>query len=98
MVSCEKIFINVHYNSCSLLLDRYYQKVPDELPEIPKKEVFGLATPEDFTLPPHHQLWTEEVYAAFEVAEGQQEGTKYDSTVSYTKHSLKFSLSLLVCC
>ena len=72
----------------SLLLYRYYQKVPDELPEIPKKEVFGLATPEDFTLPPHHQLWTEEVYAAFEVAEGQQEGTKYDSTVSYTKYTL----------
>lgn len=59
----------------------YYQKVPDALPEIPKQQVFGLATPEDFTLPPLHPLWTEEVYASFNVPEGQQEGTKYDSTV-----------------
>ena len=47
----------------------YYHKVPAELPAYEKKqeEVYGLVTPEDFTLPPHHALWTEESYNGFQV-------------------------------
>lgn len=45
-----------------------------------KHQVYGLATPEDFSLPPHHPLWTEETYAAFQVTE--QASEKYDSKVS----------------
>lgn len=62
----------------------YYQSVPGEVPEIPKQQVFGLATPEDFTLPPHHPLWTEEVYAAFNVPEKQGESSTetYESKVT----------------
>ena len=54
------------------------------MPEIPKQQVFGLATPEDFTLPPHHPLWTEEVYAAFNVPEKQGESSTetYESKVT----------------
>ena len=59
----------------------YHQKIPEELPELPKKEVYGLATPEDFSLPPHHQLWTEELYKSFEVPEGQKEADTYDTQV-----------------
>jgi hypothetical protein len=57
----------------------YYQKVPQELPELEKHQVYGLATPEDFTLPPHHTLWTEETYKAFEVSSEASE--KYDTKV-----------------
>jgi len=49
-----------------------------------KHQVYGLATPEDFSLPPHHPLWTEETYAAFQVTE--QASEKYDSKVS--QHTL----------
>lgn len=41
--------------------------------------MYGLATPEDFTLPPHHTLWTEESYKAFEVVAENSE--KYDTKV-----------------
>lgn len=58
----------------------YYQKVPAELPELEKKQVYGLATPEDLTLPPHHTLWTEEAYTAFQVTSEASE--KYDTKVS----------------
>lgn len=61
----------------------YYQKVPAELPELEKKQVYGLATPEDFTLPPHHPLWTEETYAAFQVTAEASE--KYDTKASYIR-------------
>lgn len=66
-------FFNVH---------SYYQKVPAELPALEKKQVYGLATPEDFTLPPHHTLWTEESYQAFQVAAGDTSSEKYDTKVS----------------
>ena len=56
--------------------------MPEELPAIPEQQVYGLATPEDFTLPPHHPLWTEEVYKAFDVADSTQD---YDTKVSITK-------------
>ena len=59
----------------------YYQKVPDEMPPMEKHQVYGLATPEDFSLPPHHPLWTEETYAAFQVTE--EAGDKYDSKVGH---------------
>ena len=62
----------------------YHQKIPEELPEIPKKEVFGLATPEDFTPPPHHALWTEEVYKSFDVQETEKKPDTYDTQVGYT--------------
>lgn len=62
-----------------LLPCSYYQKVPEELPEPEKHQVYGLATPEDFTMPPHHQLWTEETYAAFQATADASE--KYDTKV-----------------
>ena len=62
----------------------YYQKVPDEMPPMEKHQVYGLATPEDFSLPPHHPLWTEETYTAFQVTE--QDSEKYDSKVSLLTH------------
>ena len=58
----------------------FYQKVPEELPALDPHQAYGLATPEDFTLPPHHPLWTEESYAAFQVAAEASE--KYDTKVS----------------
>ena len=53
--------------------------MPQELPELEKHQVYGLATPEDFTLPPHHTLWTEETYKAFEASSEASE--KYDTKV-----------------
>ena len=60
----------------------YYQKVPEEVPALEKHQVYGLATPEDFTLPPHHPLWTEETYAAFEAS--AEDSEKYDTKVCVT--------------
>ena len=50
-------------------LSSYHDMVPAELPAYEKKqeEVYGLVTPEDFALPPHHTLWTEEAYTGFHV-------------------------------
>ena len=42
----------------------FYQKIPEQVPDIPSGTVYGLATPEDLSLPPHNPLWTEEVYTA----------------------------------
>lgn len=64
----------------------YYQKVPQELPELEKHQVYGLATPEDFTLPPHHTLWTEETYKAFEVSSEASE--KYDTKASAAQEEI----------
>lgn len=64
----------------------YYQKVPAELPELEKKQVYGLASPEDFTLPPHHTLWTEEAYAAFNVTSEASE--KYDTKSSSAQEEI----------
>ena len=50
-------------------------------------QVYGLATPEDFVLPPHHPLWTEETYSAFQFTPDASE--KYDTKVS---HSLPAAL------
>ena len=43
-------------------------------------QVYGLAAPEDFTLPPHHPLWTEETYTAFQFTPDASE--KYDTKVN----------------
>ena len=48
-------------------------------------QVYGLATPEDFVLPPHHPLWTEESYAAFHYSVEASE--KYDTKVRATLHT-----------
>ena len=76
-VLCDSIIIMYMY-VCALY-SSYYQKVPQELPELEKHQVYGLATPEDFTLPPHHTLWTEETYKAFEASSEASE--KYDTKV-----------------
>ena len=70
-----------------LCLHSFYQKVPEELPALEKHQVYGLATPEDFTLPPHHPLWTEETYAAFEASSDDSE--KYDTKVRLAGHLRK---------
>lgn len=57
----------------------YYQKVPAEMPEMEHHQVYGLATPEDFVLSPHHPLWTEETYTAFQFSADASE--KYDTKV-----------------
>lgn len=69
-----------------IMLTSFYQKVPEELPALEPHQAYGLATPEDFTLPPHHPLWTEESYAAFQVAAETTE--KYDTKVSPVQNNL----------
>ena len=77
MGSCE--WRGCEYCPPSALACSYYQKVPAELPEMEHHQVYGLATPEDFTLPPHHPLWTEETYTAFQFSPDASE--KYDTKV-----------------
>lgn len=103
MDSCKYCrYISILIND--VFYNRYYQTVPGELPELPKQQVFGLATPEDFSLPPIHPMWTEEVYTAFDVPEGKDKpsqegatggggsgGATYDSKV-ITKHLLNYTI------
>ncbi len=77
LLACYHSYL--HDNVSPNLFYSFYQKVPAELPELEKKQVYGLATPEDFTLPPHHTLWSEEAYAAFHVTPEASE--KYDTKV-----------------
>ena len=72
------------YVSLFFFVRSYYQKVPADLPQMERQQVYGLATPEDFTLPPHHPLWTEETYAAFEVTAESPE--KYDTKVCLCRY------------
>ena len=74
---------------CCSLCSSYYHKVPAELPAMDHHQVYGLATPEDFVLPPHHPLWTEDTYTAFQFSPDASE--KYDTKVCL--HSSLFSLS-----
>lgn len=70
----------------------YYQKVPAEMPEMEHHQVYGLATPEDFVLPPHHPLWTEETYTAFQFSAGASE--KYDTKVG----GVQYDVCVVVLC
>ncbi|XP_046848261.1 BRO1 domain-containing protein BROX-like [Xenia sp. Carnegie-2017] len=45
----------------------YFHKIPEEIPEIEKKASHGLASPQEFSLPSPHQLWTKEVYESFDI-------------------------------
>ena len=70
MDSCEEFSACIKSISqpCVVVgLHRYYHKVPDELPKLPEKQVYGLATPNDFSTPPHDPLWTEDLYKSLEV-------------------------------
>lgn len=46
---------------------RYFHKVPDEVPEMEKKAAHGLASPQEFSLPSPHVLWTKDLYDSFDV-------------------------------
>ena len=62
-----------------LLIFRYYQKVPEELPELELKATFGLVAPLPFEVPPVHAIFTEEAYKDFTVQ--QTPGPKIVSRV-----------------
>ncbi|KAL5263438.1 hypothetical protein ACHWQZ_G008721 [Mnemiopsis leidyi] len=47
----------------------YYQKIPEELPELELKATFGLAAPIPFEMPEVHAIFTEEAYKDFTVQE-----------------------------
>ncbi|XP_071479882.1 BRO1 domain-containing protein BROX-like isoform X1 [Diadema antillarum] len=51
----------------------YYQKVPDEVPELPTKATYGLASPVDFEMPSKSEDWTAETYSGFKVANASPE-------------------------
>lgn len=45
----------------------FHQKVPKDCPALELKATHGLVTPEDFSIPPLHELWTSTAYAAFDI-------------------------------
>lgn len=45
----------------------FHQKVPADPPELELKATYGLASPEEFTLPPINPLWNPTIYAAFDM-------------------------------
>ena len=45
----------------------YHQKIPFDPPELELKATYGLAAPDDYTLPPMAPLWTTVTYSAFDL-------------------------------
>ena len=60
---------NVPNNFLSYFCFSYYQKIPEELPELELKATFGLAAPIPFEMPEVHAIFTEEAYKDFTVQE-----------------------------
>ncbi|XP_054153270.1 BRO1 domain-containing protein BROX-like [Oppia nitens] len=46
----------------------FHQKVPKECPVLELKATHGLVTPEEFSMPSLHELWTPQSYAAFDLS------------------------------
>ncbi|CAG2112518.1 unnamed protein product, partial [Medioppia subpectinata] len=47
----------------------FHDTVPKDCPVLELKATHGLVTPEEFAMPPLHELWTAESYAAFNLAQ-----------------------------
>ena len=46
----------------------YFHKVPAEPPELELKATHGLASPQEFTLPAPHALWSGDTYTGFDAS------------------------------
>lgn len=46
----------------------FHQKVPPDCPPLQLKATHGLVTPEEFTIPAIHELWTPKSYSAFDLS------------------------------
>lgn len=51
----------------------YHQKVPYDPPELELRATYGLASPEEYCLPPSAPLWTATTYAAFDLTKNMEE-------------------------
>ena len=54
--------------SLSHVLFSYFHKIPEEAPDLELKATHGLASPQEFTLPAPHAMWTGDTYAGFDVS------------------------------
>ena len=64
------------YLKTFLMIYRYHQKVPPEVPTLELKATYGLASPEEFSMPGASALWTADTYAAFDVAKAPADDAK----------------------
>ncbi|XP_074651732.1 BRO1 domain-containing protein BROX-like [Tubulanus polymorphus] len=53
----------------------YHHKVPSEVPELELKATFGLVKPEKYELPPRHEMWNKDIYAAFDITKNDHATT-----------------------
>ncbi|XP_055492182.1 BRO1 domain-containing protein BROX [Leucoraja erinacea] len=51
----------------------YFQKVPPEAPELELKASYGLVEPQVFELPALGEVWTKDLYAAFDITQGPKD-------------------------
>uniref|UniRef100_A0A2P2I9C9 BRO1 domain-containing protein BROX-like n=1 Tax=Hirondellea gigas TaxID=1518452 RepID=A0A2P2I9C9_9CRUS len=51
----------------------YHQKVPYDAPELEIRATYGLASPEEYCLPPSAPLWSSTTYAAFDLTKNMSE-------------------------
>ena len=49
-----------------LFLSSYFHKVPAEPPELELKATHGLASPQEFSMPAPHALWSADTYTGFD--------------------------------
>lgn len=70
----------------------YHQKVPEEAPDLELKATYGLAKPEEFTMPSKSAQWIPATYLAFDLAKGMMS----DAKVPYVSYLfLKWTMSYL---
>jgi hypothetical protein len=61
-------FFSFYFKSLLFLDLSFHQKVPKECPALELKATHGLVTPEEFIIPPIHELWTPVSYSAFDLS------------------------------
>lgn len=71
----------------------YFQKVPPEAPELELKASYGLVEPQVFELPALGEVWTKDLYAAFDITQGPKD----DKVGEHPVHPVAQTLALRPC-
>lgn len=52
----------------NFVLLSYFHKIPEEPPELELKATHGLASPQEYSMPAPHALWSADTYAGFDAS------------------------------
>ena len=64
----QSFFYSCLINTCVFFLSSYFHKIPAEPPELELKATHGLASPQEFSMPSPHAMWSADTYAGFDAS------------------------------